>query len=98
MILMRILRLVSILEGVSYLVLLLVAMPLKYLFHQETAVKITGALHGGLFIALAGITLIAMLVAKLPFKAGLLLGLASIVPAGTFLADRLLKKHEQTLT
>lgn len=98
MILMRILRLVSILEGVSYLVLLLVAMPLKYLFHQEMAVKITGALHGGLFIALAGITLIAMLVAKLPFKAGLLLGLASIVPAGTFLADRLLKKHEQTLT
>ncbi len=98
MILMRILRLVSFLEGVSYLVLLLIAMPLKYVFHQEMAVKITGALHGGLFIALAGITLLAMLVAKLPFKTGLLLGLASIVPAGTFLADRLLKKHEQTLT
>jgi integral membrane protein len=98
MTLMRILRLVSFLEGVSYLVLLLIAMPLKYVFHQEMAVKITGALHGGLFIALAGITLLAMLVAKLPFKTGLLLGLASIVPAGTFLADRLLKKHGQTLT
>ncbi len=98
MTLMRILRLVSFLEGVSYLVLLLVAMPLKYVFHQEMAVKMTGALHGGLFIALAGIALFALLLVKLPLKTALLLGLASIIPAGTFFADRLLKKHEQTLT
>lgn len=98
MTLMRILRCVSFLEGVSYLVLLLIAMPLKYVFHQEMAVKITGAIHGGLFIALAGATLLAMLRVKLPFKTGFLLGLASLLPAGTLFADKMLKKHEQTLT
>jgi len=98
MTLMRILRCVSFLEGVSYLLLLLIAMPLKYLFHQEMAVKITGAIHGGLFIALAGATLLAMLRVKLPFRTGFLLGVASLLPAGTFFADRMLKRHEQILT
>lgn len=98
MTLMRILRRVSFLEGVSYLVLLLVAMPLKYVFHQEMAVKITGALHGGLFLALAGTTLLAMLRVKLPFRTAFLLGLSSLVPAGTFVADRLLKRHQDSLT
>lgn len=98
MTLMRILRCVSFLEGVSFLVLLLIAMPLKYVYHQEMAVKITGAVHGGLFIALAGIALLAMLRVKLPIKTGFLLGLASLIPTGTFFADRMLKKHEQTLT
>ena len=98
MTLMRILRCVSFLEGVSYLLLLLIAMPLKYLFHQEMAVKITGAIHGGLFITLAGATFLAMLRVKLPFRTGFLLGVASLLPAGTFFADRMLKRHEQTLT
>lgn len=98
MTLMRILRFVSFLEGVSYLVLLLIAVPLKYGFHQEMAVRVTGRVHGGLFVALAGIALLAMLRVKLPFRTALLLGLASIIPGGTFFADRTLKKHEQTLT
>ena len=98
MTLMRILRCVSFLEGVSYLLLLLIAMPLKYLLHQEMAVKITGAIHGGLFITLAGATFLAMLRVKLPLRTGFLLGVASLLPAGTFFADRMLKRHEQTLT
>jgi integral membrane protein len=39
------------LEGYSYLVLLFVAMPLKYLLNLPLAVKYTGTLHGVLFVA-----------------------------------------------
>ncbi|MBF9224019.1 DUF3817 domain-containing protein [Hymenobacter ruricola] len=44
------LRLVAILEGVSFLVLLLVAMPLKYLAGQPQAVRPVGMAHGLLFV------------------------------------------------
>ena len=38
-------------EGISFLVLLLVAMPLKYMFDFPIAVKVVGWAHGALFIA-----------------------------------------------
>ena len=37
-------------EAVSYLVLLGIAMPLKYIWQMPMAVKITGSIHGGLFV------------------------------------------------
>lgn len=43
-------RTISIVEGVSYLVLVLFAMPLKYFFQEPLAVKIFGMLHGVFFI------------------------------------------------
>lgn len=46
----RTLRLAGIAEGVSLLLLLLVAMPLKYLFALPMAVRIAGSLHGMLFL------------------------------------------------
>jgi integral membrane protein len=98
MTLMRALRMTSISEGVSYLLLLGVAMPLKYLFHHEIAVRIAGSIHGALFLALGALLMLAMVKTKLPFKTALMVGIASLLPAGPFFADRLLKKHEQTLT
>ena len=38
-------------EGYSYLVLLFIAMPIKYIFEMPMAVKVTGMLHGILFVA-----------------------------------------------
>ena len=38
-------------EAVSYLVLLGLAMPLKYLWQMPLAVKIIGSIHGALFVA-----------------------------------------------
>lgn len=43
-------RIVALAEGVSYLVLLGIAMPMKYLLGQPWAVQLVGSIHGGLFI------------------------------------------------
>lgn len=42
-------RVISIIEGISYLILVLIAMPLKYIFDYPLAVKIVGMTHGILF-------------------------------------------------
>lgn len=94
---MRMLRLTSLTEGVSYLLLLLVAMPLKYVWDWPLAVKYVGWAHGVLFISLGLLVLVAMVRAALPFKTACWVGVASLLPAGPFFADRLLRAHENLL-
>ncbi len=94
---MRFLRFVSFSEGVSYLLLLLVAMPLKYVWGIPLAVKWVGWAHGVLFIALGVAVLFAMVLAALPFKTACVVGVASLLPAGPFFADRLLRRHMEKL-
>jgi integral membrane protein len=48
-------------EGYSYLALLFIAMPLKYLADIPTAVRIAGSIHGVLFVAFV-VFIILMLV------------------------------------
>lgn len=90
---MRCLRFVSLAEGVSYLLLLLVAMPLKYAWGMPLAVRWVGLAHGLLFISLMGCLLLAMARSALPFKNAFMVGVASLLPAGPFFADRLLRRH-----
>lgn len=97
MTIMRFLRFVSISEGVSYLLLLLVAMPLKYLWDVPLAVKWVGWAHGMLFVTLALSVLLAMIITALPFKTACVVGVASLLPAGPFFADRLLRRHMEKL-
>lgn len=97
MTLMHSLRAVSLTEGVSYLLLLLVAMPLKYVWGLPLAVKWVGWAHGALFMALGVLLLLAMLRAALPFKTALIVGVAALLPAGPFFADRLLRRHQESL-
>ncbi len=94
---MRILRATSLTEGVSYLLLLGVAMPLKYVWDWPLAVKYVGWAHGVLFIGLALLVLIGMIQVKLPFKTAVIVGIASLLPAGPFFADRLLRRHEEKM-
>lgn len=94
---MRILRAASLTEGVSFLVLLLVAMPLKYVWHWPLAVKYTGWAHGLLFIMLAAVALNALLRGLISFKTACLVGIAALLPTGPFFADRLLRAHEGQL-
>ena len=86
------LRVVAIIEGVSYVVLLGIAMPLKYLYDMPQAVSLVGMLHVVLFVLL----LPALLHAQLDKKWGLWLSiqvfLASLVPLGAFWMDRRLKR------
>ena len=96
--LMSLLRAVSITEGVSFLMLMLVAMPLKYIWDQPLAVKWTGWAHGVLFMALGALLLLAMWRASLPFRIAAIVGVAALLPGGPFFADRLLKRHQESIT
>ena len=85
------LRVTGILEGISYLLLLGVAMPMKYIWHQEIYVRYCGLAHGILFILYCLCLLHAKLAHRWKFKFSLVLFLAAFVPFGTFMADRKLR-------
>lgn len=91
------LRLVSILEGLSLLVLLGIAMPLKYLAHLPEAVRIVGLIHGVLFVSYVLLLVQNAIEQRWPFrKAGLAL-LLSVVPFGAFYAERWLFQTPERL-
>ena len=88
------LRIVAFLEGVSFLVLLLIAMPLKYLAHRPEAVRHVGMAHGLLFV-LYVLLLLAVTIERSWSARKFILGfLASLVPLGTFWADKHLFREE----
>ena len=62
------LRVVSVSEGISFIVLLGVAMPLKHMLGIWQAVRRVGMLHGVLFIALCWLLFDMLLAKKLSFK------------------------------
>ncbi|MEZ0371463.1 MAG: DUF3817 domain-containing protein [Candidatus Sericytochromatia bacterium] len=88
------LRTTGVLEGYSFLFLLGIAMPLKYLAHQPLAVQLGGTAHGILFI-LFTVTLIQ---ATRKYGWSLLqFGIAfasAFIPFGTFFLDHKLKQIE----
>ncbi|NBI29526.1 DUF3817 domain-containing protein [Chengkuizengella marina] len=86
-------RYIGFAEGLSFLILLFIAMPLKYIFEVPLAVSIVGAIHGGLFIIYVLTILYVLTEHKWPLKIAFLAGIASIVPFGPFLFDaRILRK------
>ncbi len=82
------LRVVALVEAVSYLVLVLVAMPLKYVWGQPLAVKVFGMGHGVLFLLLIWLLVRAHFEAGWSLRRVGLLLLASLVPVWPFLLDR----------
>lgn len=91
------LRLTALAEGVSYLVLLFVAMPLKYLFSMPLAVRLVGTAHGLLFIAFGACLLAAWARHRWPVTRPALVLLSSLVPFGAFLMDRSLRREHRAL-
>ena len=88
------LRLVGKIEAVSYLLLLGVAMPLKYLAGQPLAVRIVGLIHGVLFILLGIVTLRMMTEHDWPLKKAAMVMVASLLPFGPFVIDRRLAEEQ----
>ena len=87
------LRVIAFVEGVSFLVILFVTMPMKYMYGMSEPNKIVGMSHGVLFI----LYVLAVIQSKIEFdwsakKTGLAL-LASIIPFGTFWADKKLFRN-----
>lgn len=89
-----ILRITGLLDGISLLVLLSIAMPLKYIWGIDKAVTIVGSIHGGIFSLYA----LAILYAAIRVKWNLLWPaaalIAAFIPLGNFVLDWKLKKAQ----
>jgi integral membrane protein len=84
-------RLISFIEGISFLVLLFIAMPLKYLAGIPLAVKIVGMTHGVLFI----LFVIALYMAMKRYQWKFLtfqLFVYSLIPFGFILIEKTIMK------
>ena len=84
----KVFRLISFLEGISYLLLLFVAVPIKYFQGDESYVKMLGMPHGILFIGYIVLAIIIQKKMKWNLKNLGIVSLASIVPFGTFYIDK----------
>ena len=87
------LRLIGMAEGTSLLVLLFIAMPLKYLAGKPGAVQVIGWLHGLLFVLFMLAVLVVYFQRSWPFKRLVFAFLAAFLPFGTFVFDNWLKKN-----
>lgn len=81
-------RIVALLEGVSYILLLFIATPIKHFAEDPSYVKMLGMPHGLLFIAYVIIAMVLRSEQKWDNKKTFIILLASIIPFGTFYVDR----------
>jgi integral membrane protein len=86
-------RLIALLEGVSFLVLLCIAMPLKYAAGYPDAVKYTGWVHGVLFVLYMFLLLLVWKQYNWKFSKVMVAFAASFIPFGTFILDKRIKKE-----
>ena|SRR5918993_5296240 len=88
-------RIVAFWEGISYLLLLLVAMPLKYGLGIDMAVRVVGLTHGVLFILY--IVTLALAAFSLGTGRTMLAFVLSFVPCGTFWLEARLRREDREL-
>ena len=93
----RRMRLVAFWEGISFILLLGVAMPLKYFADLPIAVRIVGAIHGGLFLLFCGVLLQTMLAVRWSIARAGVVFASSLVPFGTFVIDKSLRREDEAL-
>jgi integral membrane protein len=85
---MNFFRIIALCEGLSYILLLFIAMPLKYFWHQEIYVQALGMAHGILFVIYVCVSIMLYRNKFWPRKEFVLILLASVIPFGTFYIDR----------
>lgn len=83
----RLLARLGLIEGLSLLLLIGVAMPLKYLAASPMPVRIGGMLHGLFFMAYVGLLLVTARRHRWPLPATLMGLLVSMLPFGFLLSD-----------
>lgn len=87
-------RKVALAEGVSYIVLLFIAMPLKYWADMPLAVKYVGWAHGLLFVLYIACLVMAWQERKWSFGRVIVLFVASLLPFVPFYVEKKLKEEE----
>lgn len=90
----KLFRKVAFAEGLSYILLLFIAMPLKYWAGMPLAVKYTGWAHGLLFVLYAVCLIMAWQERKWSFGKATLIFVASLLPFAPFIVDKRLKDEE----
>jgi integral membrane protein len=90
----RVFRMIALAEGVSFLTLLFIAMPMKYFMGMPEVVRVVGAIHGVLFLLYVGLLARIHFAQRWPFMFSLYALIASVVPIGTFMLDKQLRKKE----
>ena len=86
-------RIVAFWEGISFLLLLFVAMPLKYGLGIDTAVRIVGMAHGVLFLGYCAT--LALAAQRLGVRLSVLAFVISFVPGGTFWREARFRQDER---
>ena len=94
----RAFRMIGTLEGISFLLLLGIAMPLKYMAGIPEPVKIVGWAHGLLFVLYVGAVVQAKFTLNWSLKQVFFALLASVIPFGPFIIDRQYLKASETGT
>jgi len=75
-------------EGISFLVLLFIAMPLKYIWDDPSWVRVVGMAHGVLFVAYIAWAIFVKEIKQWNFKTLSIVVLGSILPFGTFYIEK----------
>ena len=87
------LRIIGLAEGISLLLLMGIAMPLKYMMGMPEATKVIGMIHGLLFVVYVLLVIMAAIELNWKFKRTFFLLIASVIPFGTIYADRKIFKQ-----
>ena len=84
---MKLFRIIALLEGLSYILLLFVAVPVKHSLGDPTYVKLLGMPHGILFVAYLGFAVYFKQEQNWSMKTLATVLLGSVLPFGTFYVD-----------
>ena len=90
----RMFRMIALAEGCSFLILLCIAMPMKYFMGMPEVVRVVGLIHGVLFLLYVGLLSMLHVRQRWSFSFSLYALLASVIPFGTFMLDKQLRKKE----
>ncbi|KWW15465.1 MULTISPECIES: DUF3817 domain-containing protein [Peribacillus] len=86
-------RFITIIEGISYVLLLAIGMPIKYILNIGEATLILGSIHGFLFVVFGLLLLYVSLQSKWSFVKMALIFIVSFIPFGNFVIDRKVLKQ-----
>jgi integral membrane protein len=84
----QVFKIIGVLEAISFLVLLFVAMPAKYFFGEPKAVEVVGMAHGILFVLYIIGTYLMYEILNWRLKTAGIFALCSIIPFGPFYAEK----------
>ena len=85
---------IALAEGISFLTLLFVAMPMKYFMGMPEVVRVVGSIHGVLFLLYVGLLATLHMRQRWPVMFSLYALIAAVIPFGTFVLDKHLREKE----